>query len=305
MEQESVLNAHNKEEYPPMHTGGLNTSLMSFFFGVLTMYFCIIGGNAIAQHPKSFPDTIKMFVGEKNINLARTYQGDDMVIYETWENFTEHNTNYIYRALEYWWSDEQNEYRCDTSSYFIISHKQKNHIQNIERVSCQHFWPKTGDEFKDEYHSMCYYELKSQVPILKSHHLGDMPRRWYPLVKYNESYYFSVDQNYVYEFCDSLQIFYGQEMAYFDLNDFRRLDNGGWSNSHTISALGIVKETMVPCKHFKGAYIMTTTIEGVLEERSLWTTDESIKYFDIIDWESTHMNAGLGKYEEIDFDSIQ
>ena len=27
MEQEPVLNAHNKEEYPPMHIGGTNTPL--------------------------------------------------------------------------------------------------------------------------------------------------------------------------------------------------------------------------------------------------------------------------------------
>ena len=27
MEQESIINAHNKEEYSPMHTGGLNTPL--------------------------------------------------------------------------------------------------------------------------------------------------------------------------------------------------------------------------------------------------------------------------------------
>ena len=28
MEQEPILNAHNKQEYPPMHTGGLNTTLI-------------------------------------------------------------------------------------------------------------------------------------------------------------------------------------------------------------------------------------------------------------------------------------
>lgn len=102
MEQEPILNAHNKDKYPPMHTGGRDSSLMSFFFGVLTMCFCMIWGNAMAQHPQSFPDTITMFDGEKNINLALTYRGDDMIIYETWENFTEHNTNHIYSALEYW-----------------------------------------------------------------------------------------------------------------------------------------------------------------------------------------------------------
>ena len=265
----------------------------------------MVGGNVMAQRPKSFPDTVTMTIGEKNISLALTYRGEDMVIYETWERFTEHNTDYIYRVLEYWWSEEQKEYHCDTASYFIISHKQRNHLQNIERVSCQHYWPKTGNEFSVKYHSDCYAELKSQVPTLKSHHLGDMPRRWYPLMKYNGSYYFSVDRNCVYEFCDSLLIFYGQEIAYYDLNSFRQLDNGGWSISYTSPIHGTVKETLVPCKHLKGAYIMTTTIEGDPEKRSLWASDQSIKYFDIIDWESTdHIETGLNKYEAINFDAI-
>ena len=34
MEQEPVINAHNKEEYPPMHTGGMNTSLMTNIAGI-------------------------------------------------------------------------------------------------------------------------------------------------------------------------------------------------------------------------------------------------------------------------------
>ena len=302
MEQEPILNAHNKEEHPPMHTGGQNTSLISFFFCMFIMCFCM-SENTMAQHPQSFPDTITMPVGEKTIMFVRTYQGEDMIIYETWEHFTEHNTNYIYRALEYKWSDEQNEYRCDTSSYFIISHKQENHFQNVERVSCQHFWPRTGESM--EYHNVCYSELKEQVPILKSHHLGDMPRRWYPLVKYNNAYYFSVDQNCVYEFCDSLMIFYGNDLAYLDLNDLCRLDNGGWSNSYTYPSLGIVEMTMVPCMHLNGVYIMTTTINGVSDKQSLWTTDDSIVNFDIIDVKSNHKVAGLDKYEKIDFDLIK
>lgn len=44
MEQEHVLNAHNKEEYPPMHTEGMNTSprlqILVLMFGLLVLCGC-------------------------------------------------------------------------------------------------------------------------------------------------------------------------------------------------------------------------------------------------------------------------
>ena len=260
-------------------------------------------GNVMAQHHQQFPDTVKMSVGKGTVSLARTYQEEDMVIYETWERFTENDTDYIYRAIEYSFF-EDSQY-CDTVSYYVLSHKLKNHMRNVERVSCLNFWPRTGDEDKEDYHREMYQELKSRVPILKSHHLGDMPRRWYPLMKYDNEYYFSVDQNCVYEFCDSLMLFYGLEVEYFDMNDFSRLDNGGWTNSYTYPSLGVVKMTVVPCRHLKGAYIMTTTIDGVPDRQSLWTTEKGIGNYDIIDWKGNHKEFGLNRYDEIDFDSIR
>ena len=46
MEQEPVLNAHNKDEYPPMHTGGTDTSLkkplvIGHFFAWLLEYWWV------------------------------------------------------------------------------------------------------------------------------------------------------------------------------------------------------------------------------------------------------------------------
>ncbi len=42
--EEPVLNAHNKEEYPPMHTGGLNTpqriKILVLMFGLLVLCGC-------------------------------------------------------------------------------------------------------------------------------------------------------------------------------------------------------------------------------------------------------------------------
>ena len=42
MEQEPILNEHNKEEYPPMHTGGLNTALIQYVvFLLLAFIVCL------------------------------------------------------------------------------------------------------------------------------------------------------------------------------------------------------------------------------------------------------------------------
>ena len=41
MEQEPVLNEHNKQEYPPMHTAGLNTSLITRTKIVFSLLICL------------------------------------------------------------------------------------------------------------------------------------------------------------------------------------------------------------------------------------------------------------------------
>lgn len=41
MKQEPVLNAHNKEGYPPMHTGGVDSALRRKFF-IITLFFALI-----------------------------------------------------------------------------------------------------------------------------------------------------------------------------------------------------------------------------------------------------------------------
>ncbi len=50
MEQEPILNAHNKEEYPPMHTRGLNTpqriKIIVLMFGLFVLYSCGHKGTA-------------------------------------------------------------------------------------------------------------------------------------------------------------------------------------------------------------------------------------------------------------------
>ena len=37
MKQEPILNDHNKQEYPPMHTGGFNTSVILLLLPILMM----------------------------------------------------------------------------------------------------------------------------------------------------------------------------------------------------------------------------------------------------------------------------
>ena len=59
MEQEPVLNAHNKEEYPPMHTAEKNTSLIRR--GIVFLLLSLIATNASAQD-RMFPS--KVYAGE-------------------------------------------------------------------------------------------------------------------------------------------------------------------------------------------------------------------------------------------------
>ena len=285
----------------------------------------ILGGTANASKPHkdgitpnhqsnpSWPDTIVISVEGKDLSLARTHQYDDLVIYETWEHFTEHGKNYIYRALEY--SLIEGHYQCDTSSYFILSHlkrhgdtPRKGHLRDIERISCFNFWPAAvadDTSFIASYRDNIYQDIKKAVPTLKQFHLGDMPRRWYHLSRYNDAYYFSIDQDNTQEFNDSLLIFYSQELSYCALDDFCRLKSGGWAYTYILWDGKRIKETIVPCKRLKGAYIITTEEPGQPPQKSLWAPEKNITDFDAIDYESTsHIPLGLEQYQEIDSNAI-
>lgn len=300
--KELILNTHNKLEHEPSHTGESDSSLTLRFVCLLALLFISAGVNAQQILPMS--DTLSIDVDGKEIKLSCTYRGEYGSHYETWEPFVERGTCYLYRSIDY--SLDNESVSCDTSSYYVLSHKSKAHLKDVDKVNYAYSRFKAGDEEYMTMRSGAKDYLTSTCPELEPNRLGNMPRKWYQLKKYGDNYYYSVDSNDVREFYNTMVLFYGMELWCEALTDFKRLSGGGWE--YTLIDPGFKRTTKVsarPARHLKEAYIITESIDDSHPVMSLWTTDKGIKRFDIIQWESTYgKEIGL-PYEEIDFESIK
>jgi len=87
MEQEPVLNAHNKEEYPPMHIGGTNTPLnikyrhnivFILFVGVALLFGC--GGKSMYSDTT---DSSEEIISPLNSQETDSIEFYDEIIFET------------------------------------------------------------------------------------------------------------------------------------------------------------------------------------------------------------------------------
>lgn len=271
---------------------------------VLLPILCCIACGSFAQQPTTdFPVTIKKNFNGKDVVLPRAYWTHNTVVYETWEPFVENDTTFIYREYEYYLCDTCKEYRRDSSSYYILPHTLGNHRENVNNISSRRWYVTPNGKFEPSLVDEAYYDQYKQTESKsKTQPLGDIPRIWYPMLKYNGQYYFGIDNPYVYEFFDNMIVFYGQEPYFLVLTDFKKLEGGGWSFKTEEWNGEVYEEKIIPCKNLPGAYIRIVTSSNQNPIYSLFTTDLAINNFDLIDWESTsHIPYYLDKYDEIDF----
>lgn len=110
MEQEPVLNAHNKEEYPPMHTGRLDTALILLLLPLLMMVVsCQRNSDRIIRQTYYVDDTscvylcpIQSTYGEKAEIIVKTGDKEGKCEISYRENpYSYHEiTPYIYDVYE-------------------------------------------------------------------------------------------------------------------------------------------------------------------------------------------------------------
>lgn len=268
---------------------------------IISAIMAIFSTAAMAQ---TFPDTLKKVVAGKVISFPVEYRSEDYVAYSTCEPFVEHDTTFIYRAYEYSLKKD-GTYRCDPASYFIVSRKQKEWNNTLERMGSRKDLLKSNEmptlALIEENTGVSLHDKFIVEPVGKP---TDMPRLLYPLLKYDGSYYFSDDNPYLMEFFGNLLLHYGQEWWCEELIDFKQLPDGGWSYTE-IWDKEIAKTSLVPCSQLQGTYIMTLTYLNGIEKKSLWTDHQHIHNFDIIGWTGPHVNVGYKCYDEIDFDALK
>lgn len=259
---------------------------------LLSLFFC---GNAMAQKDNVFPDTMRITIDNKTLDIPLMINEKDNKTYYTNENFIVHDTTFIYNEYQYWREDSTEDYTTSITSYFIEPHNQSNFFENINYIS---------QIFSKDALNEILAILKTKVPILYKQNLGNIPRMWYLLVKYKDAYYYSEDEPIVWEFTDSLLLKYDQELDLKPITNFKKTKEGGWSfTSINYNNDNEMQVYIIPCKKLKGAYIVKTTIKGEQPTYILCTTDRDISNFDLIKYYSDHIPEGLD-YENIDFKAL-
>ncbi len=246
---------------------------------LLSFFFC---GNAMAQK-----ENMPLIKNEENLK----------VYYK--ENFKENDTTFIYRSYAYFRDDPKSDFKTSTEYYYFIPHNHPKFLENVESIGSKKIYS-SKSQFNET-----IAELKKRVPVLSKQDLGDIPRIWYPLVKYKGSYYFSEDASWTREITDSVYIAYDQELLIYPIFNFKKIDGGGWSFDTVNYDYDKEKHiSIVPCKNLKGTYIVTKTVKGEDPIISLKTTDRDIKNFDLIRFYSDdHLPEELD-YEKIDYEAL-
>lgn len=280
-------------------------STFSIISVVSVLILCFWAGDSCRSQNPCFQDTLSLSIQGKSIIFVCTGIHDNEIHYESMEPYVKNDTLFLKSYLDYWRDNADDEFKCDTSFYYVISHTGKDFDKSINAVNYRYSRVKAGDE---EYLAMLLEarnNLISEFPDLKSNRLGNMPRKWYQLEKYGDSYYYSIDSYGIMEFYDNMVLFYGMELWYEALTDFKRLPDGGWEYTLKPSRGSSTKVTVKPSSRLKGTYIMTKLSNGSHSSMSLWTSDKDIKRFDIIEWDSSFCEEYGLQYDKIDFESIK
>jgi hypothetical protein len=259
---------------------------------LLSLFFC---GNAMAQKDNVFPNTMRITIDNKTLDIPLMINEKNNKTYYTNENFIVHDTTFIYNEYQYWREDSTENYTTSITSHFIVPHNHPNFIENINYIS-----PMSSKDALND----ILAELKEKMPVLSKQNLGDIPRMWYLLMKYKGAYYFSEDEPITWELTDSLLFKYDQELNLRPINNFKKTREGSWAfttlNNNYDKEMQV---SIIPCKKLKGAYIITTNIMGEAPTHILCTTDRDISNFDLIKFYSDHLPIGLD-YENIDYETL-
>jgi len=259
---------------------------------LLSLFFC---GNAMAQKDNVFPNTMRITIDNKTLDIPLMINEKNNKTYYTNENFIVHDTTFIYNEYQYWREDSTENYTTSITSHFIVPHNHPNFIENINYIS-----PMSSKDALND----ILAELKEKMPVLSKQNLGDIPRMWYLLMKYKGAYYFSEDEPITWELTDSLLFKYDQELNLRPINNFKKTKEGSWAfttlNNNYDKEMQV---SIIPCKKLKGAYIITTNIMGEAPTHILCTTDRDISNFDLIKFYSDHLPIGLD-YEDIDYEAL-
>ena len=268
---------------------------------LLNVISCV---SVFAQYavPKLAADssTLTILVDGKSKSLPLVSKWERGMVFATDQPFVEGSINYLYREYSYYQCDTCRGYQVYTSSYFVRPKSWSGYLQHLHRYT---YWM-YGAEGTEVYYSDAYNDLRKKCPVLHHQQLSDVPRMWYPVVKYRGKYYISIDNLNAIELTDSVVIYHDMEVALSALLNFKNEGKGRYcwqEQSAYFEGIDIV--VIRPAKGIKGLYVMTTIRKELgITVHQLVTPECDIHHFDFIDWRSSdHIPDGL-PYDTINFE---
>ena len=251
--------------------------------------------DSLHKHTGTFSadsSTYSVQIGNRKKGFPLAFKASWGRVYNAETTFVENGTTYLYREYSFNYTEQPGF--C-TSSYYIIPHKHTDHPDHLQKMFYR--W-----EDCSEYFTEAVNQIYESGITLVHNDLGDMPRYWYPVMKYNGNYYLSVDNPYMTELRDSVEVYHGMEL---NISPIRNVSKTG-QNYH-YEALNQYENkwfriTLSPYPKNKLLWVCTAEGPDGTITRELMTPQKETRHFDLIEWESgDHIEVGLEKYDKIEF----
>ena len=251
--------------------------------------------DSLHKHPGTFSadsSTYSVQIGNRTMGFPLAFKASWGRVYNAETTFVENGTTYLYREYSFNYTEQPGF--C-TSSYYIIPHKHAYHPDHLQKM----FYRR---EDSSEYFIEIVNQIYESGKTLVHNDLGGMPRYWYPVMKYNGKYYLSVDNPYMTELRDSVEVYHGMEL---NISPIRNVSKNG--QDYHYEALNLYENkwfriTLSPYPKNKLLWVCTAESPDGTITRELMTPQKEIRHFDLIEWESSdHIPGGLEHYDKIDF----
>ena len=243
-------------------------------------------------------------VNGKLMPAALIYCSEDKhhLTYELRQPFMDNDTQYIWRSYHL--------YKCDTCSTYDTCISSFYWCTNcLEQILGKYYanepdfsgteWYTLGDDYR-------YYREHFPDLTLTQNNLGNMPRNWFWIKKYQGKYVVTSDYPYHKFFTDSLIVYYGMEAWFNPLRKVKELSAGTYYYEddyydHDILGMAKSRNWLLPSVLVKGLYVETTLQSDGTLTKQLVTPEENLQYFDCINSKLCELDYLY--YDDVDFEA--
>lgn len=275
---------------------------------ILALLAAVLCGRAQSGSPFDCDTTgISTFnapVNGKLMPAALIYCSEDKhhLTYELRQPFMENDTQYIWRSYHFYKCDTCSTYDTCISSFYWCKHC-------LEQVLGK-YYANEPDFSGTEWYTLgtAYRTYREDFPDLTliQNNLGNMPRNWFWVKKYQGKYTVTSDYPYHKYFTDTLIVHYGMDVWFSPFRNVKELSAGTYyyeDDYYDHDILGMAKSHnwLLPSALVKGLYVETTLQSDGTLMKQLVTPEENLQYFDCINSKLCELDYLY--YDDVDFEA--